>query len=156
MKEFDYYIFIDYSENLIGYLIIENKKLKELIPGISKFSHYKELRCKSLYIQSIKAVIEKNKILTFFIKHKIKKMKNNIDIYLEVFDFIKKHTNCIIFVSIDDHEYSNFEKFVKIIDVNKTIVKPESKLVRNTPEYRVSLVLDTLLNIERIKRQNEK
>jgi len=26
MKEFDYYIFIDYSENYLGYLIIENKK----------------------------------------------------------------------------------------------------------------------------------
>jgi len=31
MKEFDYYIFIDYSENLIGYSIIENKKLKNLL-----------------------------------------------------------------------------------------------------------------------------
>jgi len=28
MKEFDYYIFIDYSENLIGYNIIEKEKLK--------------------------------------------------------------------------------------------------------------------------------
>ena len=28
MKEFDYYIFIDYSENLIGYSIIEKKRLR--------------------------------------------------------------------------------------------------------------------------------
>ena len=28
-KEFDYYIFIDYSENLIGYLIIEVCRIKE-------------------------------------------------------------------------------------------------------------------------------
>ena len=29
MKEFDYYIFVDYSENLIGYSIIE-KKVKRI------------------------------------------------------------------------------------------------------------------------------
>ena len=39
--EFDYYIFIDYSEDFLGYLIIEKDKIKELISKISKFSHYK-------------------------------------------------------------------------------------------------------------------
>jgi len=43
MKEFDYYIFIDYSENLIGYNIIEKEKLKNLLPKISKLKHYKVL-----------------------------------------------------------------------------------------------------------------
>jgi hypothetical protein len=38
--EFDYYMYIDYSENLLGYLIIENIKVKELLPNISKFAHY--------------------------------------------------------------------------------------------------------------------
>ncbi|MDO8517565.1 MAG: hypothetical protein Q7S33_05565 [Nanoarchaeota archaeon] len=156
MKEFDYYIFIDYSVNLVGYTIIEKKKLFDLVPRISKFAHYKELKNKSSYIHSIKEIIKKNDILNFFLKHKIREMRQNMDLYLEVFDFIKKHTNCIIFISIDDHEYPNFEKFVKIVDGNKTIVKPESKLIKNTPEYRASLVLDTLLNIERLKRQNEK
>ena len=156
MKEFDYYIFIDYSVNIIGYSIIERRKLLELIPKISKFSHYKELKHKSSYIHSIKAIIEKNKVKDFFIKHKFKAMRQNMDIYLEVFDFIKKHQNCIIFVSIDDHEYPNFEKFVKIVDGSKTIVKPESKLIKNTPEYRASLVLDTLLNIERLNNENKK
>ena len=83
-------------------------------------------------------------------------MRQNMDICLEVFDFIKNHSNCIIFVSIDDHEYPNFKKFIKIIDESKTVVKPESKLIKNSPEYRASLVLDTLLNIERLKRKNEK
>ena len=156
MKEFDYYIFIDYSVNLIGYIIIENKKLFELIPRISKFTHYKEVKNKSSYISSIKEVIRKKEVINYFVKHKIKEMRQNMDIYLEVFDFLKKHSNCIIFISIDDHEYSNFEKFVRVIDGNKTIVKPESKLIKNTPEYRTSLVLDTLLNIERLKRQNAK
>lgn len=32
-KEFDYYIFIDYSENLIGYTIIENKNKNFISKG---------------------------------------------------------------------------------------------------------------------------
>lgn len=151
MREFDYYIFIDYSVNLIGYSIIENKKLKELLPKISKFAHYKDLNQKCSYLHSIKKVIEKEKVFDFFVKHKIREMRQNMEIYLDVFDFLKNHLNCIIFVSVDNHEYPNFEKFVKIIDGNKTVVKPESKLVKGTPEYRASLVLDTALNIERLK-----
>ena len=37
MKEFDYYIYIDYSENLIGYAIIEKDKLKINIDYTKKF-----------------------------------------------------------------------------------------------------------------------
>lgn len=64
MKEFDYYIFIDYSVNLIGYSAIEKSKLKELLPKISKFAHYNELRNKSSYIHAIKRIIEKIRFLT--------------------------------------------------------------------------------------------
>ena len=45
-KEFDYYIFIDYSEDFIGYNIIGKEKIKELLPRISKIKHYKEIKHK--------------------------------------------------------------------------------------------------------------
>ena len=38
-EEFDYYIFMDYSENLIGYIIINKEKIKELLPKIIKLKH---------------------------------------------------------------------------------------------------------------------
>ena len=41
-KQFDYYVFIDYSENLVGYSIIEKNKMIELLPKISRFKHYRE------------------------------------------------------------------------------------------------------------------
>ncbi len=151
MKEFDYYIFIDYSENLIGYSIIENNKLEELLPKISKFAHYNELKHKSQYVHSIKKIIEKNKILDLIIKHKIREMRQNLDIYSDVLNFIKKHDNCIIFVSIDNHEFPNFKKLVDIADGEKTKVVEESQLKKKSKEYRMSLILDTLLNIERLK-----
>jgi len=151
-REFDYYIFIDYSVDIIGYMIIKNKELTELVPLISKFAHYKDLRKKGNYLRAIKGIIDKNKVLDFFAKYKIRKMNQNMEIYADVFDFIKEHDNCILFVSIDDHEYSNFRRLVKIADGAKVIIKRESKLVKNTPEYRASLVLDTLLNLERLKR----
>ena len=153
MKEFDYYIFIDYSENLIGYSIIENKKLKEALPKISKFAHYNELKHKSAYLHSIKKIIDKNRVLDFFTRFKVREMRQNIEIYLDVLAFLKQHGNCIIFISIDNHEYPNFRKLVKITDGSKTVVKKESELKRGTPEYQISLVLDTILNIKRLKKK---
>ncbi len=152
MKEFDYYIFIDFSENLIGYSIIENEKLKELLPKISKFAHYKNLRYKKLYLKSIKNRIEKEKVLSYFLKYKIRELYKNADIYTDVLEFIKKHDNCIIFISIDNRQYKAFSKLIDFVDGKKIVVKKESEIIKGTPEYKASLVLDTLLNIERLNQ----
>jgi len=151
-KQFDYYIFIDFSENLIGYNIINYEKMIELLPKISRFSHYKTLRHKKEYLKSIKSRIEKEKILSYFLKHKIKELYKNTDIYTDVLEFIKKNDNCIIFISIDNRQYKAFNKLVGFVDGKKVIVKKESELVKGTPEYQTSLVLDNLLNIERNKQ----
>mgnify|MGYP001595445302 FL=1 len=150
-KEFDYYIFIDYSENLLGYMIVENAKLKDLLPKISKFAHYKELRHKSSYINSIKKRIVNNKIKDCLLKLKIKDVKETPEIYVDLVEFIKKYDNCLIFISVDDKQYLNFERLVKNIGGKNNEVVKESKLKRDSREYRLSLVLDTLLNIERLK-----
>ena len=42
-REFDYYIFIDYSENLIGYNIIEKEKVGELLLKTSRFRDRKSV-----------------------------------------------------------------------------------------------------------------
>ena len=151
-KEFDYYIFIDYSENLIGYDIINHENLLKLIPKISKFVHYKNLRHKRSYIKSIKSRIEKEKVLSYFLKFKIRELYNNTEIYTDVLGFIKEHKNCIIFISVDNRQYKAFNKLVGFVDGKKVVVKKESELIKGTPEYRASLVLDTLLNIERLKK----
>lgn len=150
MKEFDYYIFIDYSENLIGYNIIEKEKLKGLLPKILRFRHYRKARNKKLYLKNIKNTIKREDIMSSFLRFKIKEMSKNMEIYLDVLEFLKKHENCIIFVSVDNHEYPTFRKMVSIADGEKTIVKQESELIDGTPEYQASLVLDNLLNIERL------
>jgi len=152
-RQFDYYIFIDYSENFLGYTIIEKEKIRGFLPKISKFAHYKELKYKSSYLRSIKKVIGKNKVLSYLLKTKIRKTTETPEIYSDILEFLKNHDNCLIFISVDDKQYSNFEKLVKIIDGKNTKVVKESKLKKDTPEYRLSLVLDTLLNIERLKHE---
>jgi len=152
VKEFDYYIFIDYSENLIGYSIIEREKLKELIPKISKFSNYRELKHRKSYLHSIKSRIKKERVLSYFVKHKIRGLYRNAEIYTDVLDFINKHDNCIIFISIDNRQYKAFNKLVGFVDGKKIVVKKESELIKGTPEYKASLILDSLLNIERLKQ----
>lgn len=150
-KQFDYYIFIDYSENFLGYFIIEKEKIGEFLPKISKFAHYRELKHKPAYLHSIKKVINKNKVLSYPLKVKIKKTTGTLEIYSDILEFLKNHDNCLIFISVDNQQYSNFEKLISIIDGTNTKVVRESELKRDTFEYRISLVLDTLLNIERLK-----
>ena len=151
MKEFDYYIFIDYSENLIGYSIIENKNFKELLPKILRFKHYRKAKNRKLYLKNISRTIKKENIKSSFFRIKIKELNKNMEIYLDVLEFLKTHKNCIIFISVDNNQYLKFRKMVEIVDADKTIIKQESELKEDTPEYKVSLVLDNLLNIERLK-----
>lgn len=71
---------------------------------------------------------------------------------MDVLEFLKKHENCIIFISVDNRQYPAFRKMVNIIDGENIIIKQESELIKGTPEYQISLVLDNLLNIERLKK----
>lgn len=155
-KEFDYYICIDYSENLIGYSIIEKSKIRGLLLKISKLKHYKEVKYKREYHKSITRIFERDNLLKYFIKTKIRETKYNIEIFMDVGEFIKLHSNCLIFVSVDNKQYSNFEKFVEIINGENIKVKKESELKEFSPEYKISLVLDNLLNIERIKNDKNR
>ena len=152
IKEFDYYIFIDFSENLIGYNIISNEKMKELLLRISRFRHYKEAENRKLYLKNVKNTFKRDNIKSYFLKFGIRELYKNTEIYANVLEFIKKHDNCIIFISVDDRQYTAFNKLVGFIDGKRVVVKKESELVKGTPEYQASLVLDNLLNIERLKR----
>jgi len=153
MKEFDYYIFIDFSENLIGYNIITKEKLKELLPKISKFAHYKNLRHKREYLNSMKKLFEREKINSYFEKMNIKSVRNNLDIFIEVSEFIKRHENCIIFISVDNFQYKTFRKIVNLVDKSKVEIVRESQLKKNSSEYRLSLIIDTQLNLMRRKQK---
>jgi len=153
MKEFDYYIFVDYSENLIGYSIIEKSKLKELLPKLTRFKHYKKAKDRKLYLKNINKTIKRESIESSFLRLKIKEIRKNMEIYGDILEFLTKHEKCIIFISVDNHQYLAFRKIVNVIDGENILIKQESELVKGTPEYQTSLVLDNLLNI---KRLNEK
>ena len=152
-KEFDYYIFIDYSENLIGYNIIENDKIRDLLPRISKFRHYKGSKGRKIYLKHIKNTIIRERIKSYFEKIKIRNIRDNIELFAEVLKFVRNHEKCIIFISVDDFQFRSFKKLVEVVDENAEVVK-ESQLKKGSPEYQLSLVIDNLLNIER-RRQNE-
>src|SRR3989344_4502226 len=151
-KQFDYYIFVDYSENLIGYMIIAQKNIKELLPHILRFKHYRKTRDKKIYLKNVKHLFKREKLLQYFIQYKIRETKENMEIFLDVGEFIKKHANCLIFASVDDTQFNNFEIFVKIVDGKNIRVVRESELQIGTLEYQLSLVVDNWLNIERLRR----
>jgi len=146
----DYYIFIDYSSNLIGYLVIEYPKIKDLLPRISRLRHYRESKKRKLYLKNVKQSFKADNIKNYFLKFKIKGKADSIEVYSDVLEFLKRHDdNCLIFISVDDNQFRNFKKLVGIIDCKSTKIVKESELKRGTPEYQISLVLDNLLNIER-------
>ncbi len=152
-KKFDYYIFIDYSEDFIGYSIIELNKIRDLLPKISKIKHYKEVNQKGLYLKAINRTFNKNNILDCLLALKIKKIKQTLEIFADIAEFIKSHENSLIFVSIDDKQSSNFERLVKIVDCDKVLVVKEGRLRKDTIEHKLSLIIDNLLNLERVKNE---
>jgi len=149
--EFDYYIFIDYSEDHLGYSIIEKKNIKVILPKISKFKHYKDLKYKSAYLKSIKSLIDKENLRSYFCKLKIRKTYETLEIYSDILEFLNERKNCLVFISVDNKQYLNFEKIIHIIDGSNTKVVKESELKKDSCEYKLSLVLDTMLNLARIK-----
>jgi len=138
---------------LIGYNIIEKNKVKMLLPKISKLKHYKKLKYKRKYLKKKKKLFVRNEIESYLLKNKIRKMHDNLEIYSDILEFIKKHKNCVIFISVDDKQYHKFRKLVKIINGEKTKVVKEGELKKLTPEYKMSLIIDTKLNLERRKQK---
>ena len=149
-KEFDYFIFIDYSENLTGYNIIDKRKASELLPKISRFRHYKSSRKRKIYLKHISKTIKREKIRSYFEKIKIVNIRNNVGVFAEVLDFIRKHENCVVFISVDDFQYRQFKKLVGVIEGHTEVIK-ESQIKKGTFEYQLSLIIDNMLNIERRK-----
>lgn len=152
-EEFDYYIFMDYSENLIGYIIIDKERINELLPNITKLKHYKGLKHKILYLNAAKKLFEKNRILDMVSQHKIAELRQNIEICSEVFDFCKKKSEFKMFISVDDRQYKGFMKIACMIDGKRFKIIKEGQLKEGSVEYQMSLIIDTLLNLKRT-RQN--
>ena len=149
---FNYYIFIDYSENLIGYIIIENKALKNLLPKIVKLNHYATVKHKNKYIIAIKKRFEKEKLENYLFKHKIIELRQSIELFIEIIEFIRKHKDSALFISIDDTYYNYFISLLELIEENfHLLIIKESKLKKFSLEYRLSLIIDTMLIIERKK-----
>ncbi len=147
----DYYIFIDYSESLVGYLAIEYPKINDLLPKISRLRHYRESKKRKIYLKNVNRSFKTYNLKNYFLKFKIKSKADSIEIYSDVLEFLKSHDNCLIFISVDDNQFRNFKRLVGIIDSKSTKIVKESELKRGTPEYQISLVLDNLLNIERMR-----
>ena len=149
----DYYIFIDYSSDLIGYNIIEKEKISEILPKIFKLGHYKKERHRRTYLAKIKKSIKKSDLIPLLHKQKIVHMKDNILIFLEVIEFIKNNDNCAIFLSVDNNQFGAFTKLLNMIPHKRhiTIVK-ESELKIDSIEYRLSLIIDNMLTIERMSK----
>lgn len=149
----DYYIYIDYSANLIGYNIIEKEKVSMLLENISKFGHYKKERHKGTYLIKIKRIIKKTEIVNLLYKQMILHLKDNISVFLEVLEFVNKHDKCAIFLSVDDNQFNAFTRLMALVPHKEHIIAvKESELKKDSIEYRLSLVIDNMLAIERLSK----
>ncbi len=152
-RVFDFYIFIDYSNDLIGYNIIEREKVHIILPKIAKFRHYKEERHKRIYLLKIRREIKNLNLTSLILKQKIKHIKDNLLVFAEIIEFVRIHDNCLIFMSVDNNQ---FNAFVRLLDIiphkhNVALVK-ESDLKKKSAEHQLSLIIDTMLNLERMSK----
>lgn len=155
-KEFDYYIFLDYSESLVGYSIIEKRNLSLILPKIIKFRHYKEERHKKTYLLKIKREIKNTGLESLLLKQKIKHINDNLVLFADIIEFIKLYDNCLIFISLDNNQFNAFTRLLDMVPHRQNIVvRNESELRKKSIEYRLSLIIDTMLNIERRDRMSK-
>jgi hypothetical protein len=122
--------------------------------SIKKLKHYRAVKHKKEYLKAIRNVFSREKITNSIEKYKIRLTKHNLEIYTDVADFLSGHDSCVVFISVDNNQYTNFMRLVKIIKANATIVR-ESELKDGSVEYRLSLIIDNLLNLERTRKQSK-
>jgi hypothetical protein len=134
--EFDYYI-----------------EVKKLLPKISKLKHYKGLKHKREYLNSMKKLFARNEIESYLLKHKIRKMRDNLEIYNDIIDIVKRNHDKVIFISVDDKHHKIFEKLIHKVNGKNVKIEREGKLKKGSAEYKMSLVIDTKLNLERRKQK---
>lgn len=149
----DYYIFIDYSYKLIGYNIIERKNVDLLLEKTSKFEHYKKVRHIGTYLIKIKKIVKKDEIISLLNKQRIKNLKDNISVFVEVIEFVKEHDNCAIFLSVDNNQYNAFVRLMALVPHKEhVILVKESDLKKDSVEYKLSLIIDNMLIIEKMSK----
>ena len=74
-------------------------------------------------------------------------------IFCEVIEFIKKYKHCIIFLSVDDRQYTSFFRlFEEILTRQNIKLVKEHNLKKHSIEYRLSLIIDNKLNIIRLSK----
>ena len=89
-------------------------------------------------------------IIGLLLKWKIRKVRLNLDIFTDIIEFVKKNDYCAIFMSVDNNQYYAFTKLLEILPHQRhLIILKESKLKKGSVEYKLSLIIDTMLNIER-------
>ena len=68
-------------------------------------------------------------------------------------DFVKKFDYCKIFVSVDNNQFDAFTKLLSLIPHKEHIkVVKESELKKGSVEYRLSLVIDNMLALEKVSK----
>lgn len=149
-REFDYYIYLDYSENLIGYIIVSRENKIELLKKTIKFRHFKELRHKRTYLIKIKRIIDKGNLISLIYKQKIVYLRDSLYLFEEIVEFVRKNFDKYIFMSIDNKQYTSFVRlFKELFNQENIFIISEDKLRKNSSEYRLSLVIDNMLNVKR-------
>ena len=104
MKEFDYYIFIDFSENLIGYNIIRSENVKGLLSKTNKFRQESEGQANidEIYKKIISRLESEKK--RYWDLYKIDHTnKNNFDL---IIDTNKNNLNQVVDIVVK--EYKNW------------------------------------------------
>ena len=101
----------------------------------------------------IKKIIKKTEIVNLLYKQKILHLKDNISIFLEVLEFVKKHDNCAIFLSVDNNQFNAFTRLMAMVPHQQHVrIAKESDLKEGSAEYKLSLIIDNMLTIERLSK----
>jgi hypothetical protein len=153
IRDFNYHVFVDYSLDHIGYIIVESKNLKGIMKLTRKLHHYSEIKHKDKYIKDILKNVKWKNIDSLIMRKNFVKLETDLKVIDEILGFIKENQGEIIFISISDHYYYSFMKLVELLEGNHNfLIVKKSDIKKDSFEYRLSLLLETELNLKRRKK----
>lgn len=152
-RRFNYHIFIDVSSEMAGYMIVESKKFEEILLLTAKLHPYSKIKRKEKYLESVSKNVRWRKVKTLIEDLVIEKREMQVGLFKDIATLLQENKDNLYFISVSDRIYFDVSKLLELVEKKNYLIVKSSDLKKDSEEFKVSLILETLLNLKRRKKK---